>query len=54
LLLDEPTASLDIHSKAIVLEMIAEAKAAGVAIVTVSHDTEALKSLADDVYRLEN
>jgi alpha-D-ribose 1-methylphosphonate 5-triphosphate synthase subunit PhnL len=54
LLLDEPTASLDAHSKAIVLEMIKEAKAAGVAIVTVSHDTEALKSLADEVYLLEN
>lgn len=52
LLLDEPTASLDTKSKAIVLEMIAEAKAAGIAIVTVSHDAEALKSLADDTYLL--
>ncbi len=52
LLLDEPTASLDAKSKSIVLEMVAEAKAAGVGIVTVSHDAEALKTLADDTYLL--
>lgn len=52
LLLDEPTASLDAVSKAIVLEMIAEAKAAGVTILTVSHDTESLTTLADHVYWL--
>ena len=53
LLLDEPTASLDVVSKSIVLEMIAEAKAAGVTIVTVSHDLQALASMADDTYVLE-
>ncbi len=53
LLLDEPTASLDARSKAIVLEMIGEAKAAGVTIVTVSHDTASLASLADDSFLLE-
>ena len=53
LLLDEPTASLDARSKAIVLEMIGEAKAAGVTIVTVSHDTASLASLADDSFVLE-
>ncbi len=52
LLLDEPTASLDGISKSIVLEMIAEAKSAGVTILTVSHDTESLKSLADEMYSL--
>ncbi|GAC1403858.1 MAG: ATP-binding cassette domain-containing protein [Ktedonobacteraceae bacterium] len=52
LLLDEPTASLDSVSKSIVLEMIAEAKAAGVTILTVSHDTASLKSLADEMYSL--
>ncbi len=52
LLLDEPTASLDGVSKSIVLEMIAEAKAVGVTILTVSHDTEALKTLADEMYSL--
>lgn len=54
LLLDEPTASLDIHSKSIVLEMINETKASGVAIVVVSHDTSALASLADETYWLSN
>ena len=53
LLLDEPTASLDAVSKSIVVEMIAEAKAAGVTIVTVSHDLQALASMADDTYVLE-
>jgi len=52
LLLDEPTASLDGVSKAIVLEMMAEAKQAGVTILTVSHDTESLKALADEMYLL--
>ena len=52
LLLDEPTASLDALSKSIVLEMMQEAKAAGVTIGTVSQDTEALSSLADEVYWL--
>lgn len=54
LLLDEPTASLDIHSKSIVLEMINETKASGVAIVVVSHDTSALASLADETYWLSD
>ncbi len=52
LLLDEPTASLDAGSKSIVLEMIAEAKAKGVAILAVSHDTESLAKLADEVFLL--
>ncbi|MEI6045190.1 MAG: ATP-binding cassette domain-containing protein [Chloroflexota bacterium] len=52
LLLDEPTASLDPHSKSIVLEMISEAKARGVGIIVVSHDTQALESLADEIFWL--
>lgn len=52
LLLDEPTASLDPKSKSLVLEMIAEARAGGVAIVTVSHDVNAFENLADDRYFL--
>ena len=54
LLLDEPTASLDAKSKEIVLNMIAEAKAAGVTILTVSHDLAALSSLADCTYNLRS
>jgi alpha-D-ribose 1-methylphosphonate 5-triphosphate synthase subunit PhnL len=52
LLLDEPTASLDPVSKGIVLEIIAEAKAAGVTIITVSHDREGIVALADDGFVL--
>jgi alpha-D-ribose 1-methylphosphonate 5-triphosphate synthase subunit PhnL len=52
LLLDEPTASLDPVSKGIVLEIIAEAKAAGVTIITVSHDREGIAALADDGFVL--
>lgn len=53
LLLDEPTASLDAFSKSIVLEMISEAKSAGITIITVSHDDAALLPIADDTYLLE-
>lgn len=53
LLLDEPTASLDAVSKSIVLELINEAKAAGVTILTVSHDTAVMEPLADEIFKLE-
>ena len=52
LLLDEPTASLDAVSKAIVVEMISEARAAGVTILTVSHDTAAMQPIADEIFWL--
>ena len=53
LLLDEPTASLDALSKSIVLEMMSEARAAGVTILTVSHDIATMERLADNVYWLQ-
>ncbi|HTK06830.1 MAG TPA: ATP-binding cassette domain-containing protein [Ktedonobacteraceae bacterium] len=53
LLLDEPTASLDAVSKSIVLEMISEAKRAGVTILAVSHDTAVMEPLADEIFKLE-
>lgn len=53
LLLDEPTASLDAVSKAIVLEIIREARIAGVTMLAVSHDSATMEPLADEVYRLE-
>ena len=49
LLLDEPTASLDASSKSIVLEIISEARAAGMTILAVSHDTAAMEPLANHV-----
>jgi len=46
-LLDEPTASLDIHSKQIVIDLIRDALAKNTTIVTVSHDIDTLSSVAD-------
>ena len=47
LLLDEPTASLDAENRATVLDLIAEAKARGAAIVGIFHDRAARDVVAD-------
>ncbi|MCC6717692.1 MAG: phosphonate C-P lyase system protein PhnL [Acetobacteraceae bacterium] len=47
LLLDEPTASLDAANRDIVIAMIADAKARGVAIVGIFHDAEVRGRVAD-------
>lgn len=47
LLLDEPTASLDVRNKEVVLSLVEEAKAKGTAIVGIFHDAEARARLAD-------
>ncbi len=47
LLLDEPTASLDAANRAVVLDLIAEAKARGAAVVGIFHDAEARARVAD-------
>lgn len=47
LLLDEPTASLDPANRAVVLEMIREARARGAAILGVFHDAAARAAVAD-------
>ncbi len=47
LLLDEPTASLDAANRDIVIAMIDEAKARGVAIVGIFHDAEVRNRVAD-------
>jgi len=52
LLLDEPTASLDAGNRAIVVELIAEAKARGAAIVGIFHDDEVREAVADRIYDL--
>lgn len=46
-LLDEPTASLDTVNRAVVLDMIATAKARGAAIVGIFHDDAARAELCD-------
>ncbi len=47
LLLDEPTASLDAGNRAVVLELIEEAKARGAAILGIFHDVEARARVCD-------
>jgi alpha-D-ribose 1-methylphosphonate 5-triphosphate synthase subunit PhnL len=47
LLLDEPTASLDAMNRAVVMDLIHEAKARGTAIVGIFHDAEARAAVCD-------
>jgi alpha-D-ribose 1-methylphosphonate 5-triphosphate synthase subunit PhnL len=47
LLLDEPTASLDAANRAVVVELIAQKKRAGVAMVAIVHDDEIRGWIAD-------
>jgi alpha-D-ribose 1-methylphosphonate 5-triphosphate synthase subunit PhnL len=47
LLLDEPTASLDAANRATVVDLIAEKKRRGTAIVAIVHDDEVRRAIAD-------
>jgi alpha-D-ribose 1-methylphosphonate 5-triphosphate synthase subunit PhnL len=47
LLLDEPTASLDARNRAVVVDLIAEKKRSGVAIVAIAHDDDVRGAIAD-------
>ncbi|MCI5078343.1 phosphonate C-P lyase system protein PhnL [Oricola sp.] len=49
LLLDEPTASLDARNRQVVIDMIAEKKAAGVALLGIFHDQDVRDEVADAV-----
>ncbi|AXS39157.1 phosphonate C-P lyase system protein PhnL [Breoghania sp. L-A4] len=49
LLLDEPTASLDAENRAVVVSLINEKKAAGVAILGIFHDHDVREVVADRV-----
>nr|WP_295892858.1 phosphonate C-P lyase system protein PhnL [uncultured Devosia sp.] len=49
LLLDEPTASLDATNRAVVVAMIAEKKADGVALLGIFHDEEVRAQVADRI-----
>jgi len=52
LLLDEPTASLDAANRDVVIGMIWEAKARGVAIVGIFHDAEVRAAVADRLFEI--
>jgi len=54
LLVDEPTASLDLKTKNAVIEMLLELKHNGTSIVLISHDEHTLTSMADRSLHLEN
>ncbi len=47
MLLDEPTASLDVHNRETVLSLIEEAKARGAAIIGIFHDVGARERVCD-------
>ena len=52
LLLDEPTASLDADNRAVVIEMVRDAKAAGIAIVAICHDADVRDVIADRLFTM--
>jgi alpha-D-ribose 1-methylphosphonate 5-triphosphate synthase subunit PhnL len=52
LLLDEPTASLDAANRAVVVDLIAEAKTRGAAIVGIFHDADTRDAVADRLFDL--
>jgi alpha-D-ribose 1-methylphosphonate 5-triphosphate synthase subunit PhnL len=49
LLLDEPTASLDARNRAVVIDMIAEKKRSGAALLGIFHDADVRDAVADVV-----
>ena len=53
LLLDEPTASLDAANRAVVVDLVREAKTRGAAILGIFHDREVRDALADRVVDME-
>ena len=52
LLLDEPTASLDAENRAVVIALVAEARALGAAILAIAHDAETRAAIATRVFAL--
>jgi alpha-D-ribose 1-methylphosphonate 5-triphosphate synthase subunit PhnL len=54
LLVDEPTASLDVKTKDAVIEMILELKGSGTSIILITHDEYSLRQMADRSLSLED
>ncbi|HYG90635.1 MAG TPA: phosphonate C-P lyase system protein PhnL [Azospirillum sp.] len=53
LLLDEPTASLDAGNRAVVIDLIGEAKAEGTALVGVFHDDEVREAVSTRIHTMQ-
>jgi iron complex transport system ATP-binding protein len=53
LLLDEPTAHLDLHNKSRLITMLRQLRARGVSLLMTNHEPEVVLALADDVLLLE-
>jgi iron complex transport system ATP-binding protein len=53
LLLDEPTAHLDLHNKARLIELIRSLRSQGVSLLMTNHDPEVVLAIADDVLLME-
>jgi alpha-D-ribose 1-methylphosphonate 5-triphosphate synthase subunit PhnL len=53
LLVDEPTASLDLETKNSVIEMLLELKEQGTSIILITHDEHTLRRMADRCLHLE-
>ena len=53
-MLDEPTASLDAANSAVVMDLIAEKKRNGTAIVAVVHDDTVRERIADVVVQVSD
>src|SRR5262245_52963231 len=54
LLVDEPTASLDLKTKDAVIDMLLELKAQATSIILITHDAHTLNRMADRCLHLEN
>ena len=54
LLLDEPTASLDAHSKSLVRELIDQLKQQGTTMLGIFHDIEFMEHLVDKEFSMHN
>lgn len=54
LLVDEPTASLDMKTKDAVIDMLLEIRAFGTSILLITHDEHTLRRLSDRCLHLEN
>jgi len=50
LLLDEPTASLDLEAMGVVIELLSEIKARGTTLIAIFHDRSIMDRLMDDIY----